>query len=58
MLIWRLMVEEGRKSGHTFAQPDLIIASTARHHGLTIVSRDTSEYEQAKVPFLNPWMKR
>ena len=55
MLKWRVLVEEGRKSGHTFAQPDLIIAATALHHGLTIVSRDTSEYEQANVPVLNPW---
>lgn len=55
MLKWRLLVEEGRKSGHTFAQPGLIIAATALHHGLTIVSRDTSEYEQANVPVLNPW---
>ena len=55
MLKWRLLVEEGRKSGHTFSQPDLIIAATALHHGLTIVSRDTSEYELAKAAVLNPW---
>ena len=55
MLKWRLLVEEGRKSGHTFAQPDLIIAATALHHGLTIVSRDTGEYEKASAPVLNPW---
>jgi hypothetical protein len=29
MLKWRLLVEEGRKIGHTFSQPDLIIAATA-----------------------------
>ena len=29
MLKWRLLVEEGRKFGHTFSQPDLIIAATA-----------------------------
>ena len=56
MLKWRLLVEEGRKIGHTFSQPDLIIAATALHHGLTIVSRDTSEYEKASVPVLNPWI--
>jgi predicted nucleic acid-binding protein len=55
MLKWRLLVEDGRKSGHTFSQPDLIIAATALHHGLTIVSRDTSDYEIANVPILNPW---
>jgi toxin FitB len=55
MLKWRLLVEEGRKSGHTFSQPDLIIAATALHHGLTVVSRDTSEYELVNVSVLNPW---
>jgi toxin FitB len=55
MLKWRLLVEDGRKSGHTFSQPDLIIAATALHHGLTIVSRDTTEYEMANVPVFNPW---
>ena len=55
MLKWRLLVEDGRKAGHTFSQPDLIIAATALHHGLTIVSRDTAEYEIAKVPVINPW---
>jgi len=55
MFKWRLLVEEGRKAGHTFSQPDLIIAATAAHHGLTVVSRDASEYEKARVPLLNPW---
>jgi predicted nucleic acid-binding protein len=55
MLTWRLLVEQGRKSGHTFAQPDLLIAATAVHHGLTVVSRNTADFERAKVPVLNPW---
>ena len=52
---WRLLVEEGRKSGHTFSQPDLFIAATALHHGMTVVSRDTREDERAGVPLFNPW---
>jgi toxin FitB len=55
MFKWRLLLEEGRKSGHTFSQPDLIIAATALHHGLTVVSRDTVDYEKTLVPLLNPW---
>jgi hypothetical protein len=55
MFKWRLMVEEGRKTGHTFSQPDLIIAATALHHGLTVATRDTEEYERTRVPVLNPW---
>jgi predicted nucleic acid-binding protein len=57
MFKWRLLVEEGRKAGHTFSQPDLIIAATAQQHGLTVVSRDTSDYERARVPVINPWRK-
>jgi predicted nucleic acid-binding protein len=56
MFKWRLLVEDGRKSGHTFSQPDLIIAATAQHHGLTVVSRDTKEYEAARVAVFNPWI--
>lgn len=55
MLKWRLLVEEGRKAGHTFSQPDLIIAATAQHHGLTVASRDINEYEKARVAVFNPW---
>jgi predicted nucleic acid-binding protein len=55
MLKWRLLVEEGRKAGHTFSQPDLIIAATAIHHGLTVVTRDRSDYDKARVPVVNPW---
>ena len=56
MFKWRLLVEEGRKAGHTFSQPDLMIAATALHHGLTVVSRDVSEYQKARVPVFNPWL--
>jgi toxin FitB len=56
MFRWRLLVEDGRKMGHTFSQPDLIIAATAIHHGLTLVSRDTSDYKRVRAPILNPWV--
>jgi len=55
MLKWRLLVEEGRKTGHTFSQPDLMIAATAIHHGLTVVTRDRSEFDKAHVRIVNPW---
>jgi predicted nucleic acid-binding protein len=48
-------MEEGRKSGHTFSQPDLIIAATALQYGLTVVTRDRSEFDRAGVPVVNPW---
>lgn len=55
LLRWRLLVEKGRKAGHTFSQPDLFIAATALHHGLTVVTRDRGEFDMAGVAVVNPW---
>ncbi|MGZ9410585.1 MAG: PIN domain-containing protein [Methylocystis sp.] len=55
MLKWRLLVEEGRKTRYTFSQPDLIIAATALLHGLTVVTRDTGDFEKARAPVISPW---
>jgi predicted nucleic acid-binding protein len=55
MFKWRVLVEDGRRAGYTFSQPDLIIAATALHHGLTVVSRDVSDYQKARAPIMNPW---
>jgi toxin FitB len=55
MLKWRLLVDVGRRRGHTFSQPDLIIAATALHHGLTVVTRNISDFAQAGVAVFNPW---
>jgi toxin FitB len=55
MFRWRLLVAEGRRVGHTFSQPDLIIGATALVHGLTVVTRDTRDYSRAQVPIFDPW---
>ncbi len=57
MFRWRLLVEDGRKVGYTFSQPDLIIAATALQHSLTIVTRDTRDYERTRAQLMNPWIK-
>jgi toxin FitB len=55
MLQWRLLVEEGRNAGHTFSQPDLLIAASAAHHGMTVVTRDRRQFDKTRVPVINPW---
>jgi predicted nucleic acid-binding protein len=55
MFKWRLLVEDGRKAGHTYSQPDLIIAATALHYGLSVVTRDMTEFKRARVPVFDPW---
>lgn len=55
LLKWRTLMEDGRKIGHTYSHPDLVLAATAFHHGLTVVSRDRSDFDKARVPVFNPW---
>jgi toxin FitB len=58
MLKWRLMVDEGGRTGHTFSQPDLLIAATAACHNLTIITRNSIDYEKSGVALINPWEER
>jgi len=55
ILAWRLLVEDGRKVGHTFSQPDLMLAATALHYGLTLVSRNTNDFRLTPVVIFDPW---
>jgi toxin FitB len=52
---WRVLMEEGRKVGHTYSQPDLIIAATGLHHAFTIVTRDRDDFDRTGVAVINPW---
>lgn len=37
---------------------DALIAATALVHGLTVVTRNTADFEPMQVPLLNPWQCR
>lgn len=55
LLKWRLLMEDGRKIGHTYSHPDLLLAATALQHGLTVVTRDRSDFDMARAPVFSPW---
>jgi predicted nucleic acid-binding protein len=55
LLAWRLIIESGRRRGHTFSHPDVLIAASAARHGLTVVTRNTGEFEMAGVAVVDPW---
>ena len=50
-----MLMEDGRKVVHTYSHPDLVLAATALHHGLTVVTRDRSDFDKAGVSVFNPW---
>jgi toxin FitB len=55
LLKWRLIIEDGRKQGITFSQPDVLIAATAAYHDLVVVTRNTREFAAAGVAVFDPW---
>ena len=57
LLRWRLMIEEGRKRGRTYSQPDLLLAATAIEHDLTLVTRNTRDFVGIEgLKLYNPWL--
>jgi predicted nucleic acid-binding protein len=54
---WRQVVEAGRKRGHTYSEPDVLIAASALVEQLVVVTRDVREFVEAGAPVLDPWTR-
>jgi hypothetical protein len=54
---WRQLVEVGRKRGHTYSEPDVLIAASALVEQLVMVTRDVREFVEAGAPVLDPWTR-
>jgi toxin FitB len=52
---WGWIAAEARRKGMTLPVIDGLLAATALHHNLTIVSRNVKDFVNAHVPVLNPW---
>jgi len=52
---WGLIAAEAKQSGKELSVIDGLLAATALHHNLTVISRDTSNFTNARVQVLNPW---
>jgi predicted nucleic acid-binding protein len=46
---------KARSAGRGFPTPDGYIAAIAASRGYRVASRDTTPYEAASVPVINPW---
>ena len=55
ILLWRQLVEIGRKQGYTFGQPDLFIAAISILNDLCVVTRNIRDFEKSGALIINPF---
>jgi len=52
---WGVLSAECRLQGRQVKVADGLIAATALHHGLALVTRNVKDFSGMGVPLLNPW---
>lgn len=55
---WGVMQAEADASGKSLVSIDSLIAATAQTHQMRIVTRNVSDFNQASVTVINPWMQK
>lgn len=53
--LWGRIMMRGRSAGRPVSSMDAFIAATAERHDLTLVTRNTSDFEALGIRLLNPW---
>jgi predicted nucleic acid-binding protein len=52
---WGMLAAETKRRGKTLSVVDALLAATALHHNLTLVSRNLKHFEGFHLLVLNPW---
>jgi toxin FitB len=52
---WGLLAAEAKRKGRALPIIDGLLAATALHYNLTVVSRNARDFTNTQVPVLNPW---
>jgi toxin FitB len=52
---WRKVVARSEAAGRPISAMDALIAATAETHDMTLVTRNTSDFETSLRPIINPW---
>ena len=53
--LWGRLTAHAQRRGRQIAAPDGLIAATARHHGLPVMTRNVSDFAPTGVEVVNPW---
>lgn len=54
---WGAMAAKARLRGMTLGVIDGLVAATAKHHELVVVTRNVKDFTVWEAPIVNPWME-
>jgi hypothetical protein len=52
---WGALCADAQRKGHILGAMDALFAATAAVHGLTLVTRNRSDFEATGIALLDPW---
>jgi predicted nucleic acid-binding protein len=52
---WGLLASNAKAKGKALSIIDGLLAATAIHHNLTVVSRNVNDFAPTQVPVVSPW---
>ena len=52
---WGQLIASLKQQGRTMSVMDSLIAATAVHHRMTLVTRNVSDFQQVELSIFNPW---
>jgi toxin FitB len=52
---WGLLAAEAKRHGKALSMIDGLLAATALHHNLTVVSRNANDFRDTPAQVVNPW---
>jgi predicted nucleic acid-binding protein len=55
---WAALLADLKRKGHAMPIKDSLIAATARQHGLTVATRNVTDFRRAGVQIINPFDER
>ena len=53
---WGWLAADAKRKGKGLSTIDALLAATALHFNLTLVSRNVNDFTDTSVPTLNPWL--
>jgi toxin FitB len=53
--IWGIIMARGAAASLSLPSIDTLIAATAEHHGMVVVTRNSRDFAHATIAAVNPW---